>query len=87
MQAGKAGRAGYAPDRPKDCAYCYFWKKKKQACSRKECFYLLPRENVPGEGTVQKGDCRGCPYGRAFPCVGYCLQKTLMEMRKTGAGK
>lgn len=91
----------YAPDKPKECKHCYFWKGKRKGCSQKECYYLLLEEN-DGSGAVQgntlvsesskcskTGDCQGCPYGRHSPCIGYCLQKIMREMRekKQAAGK
>ena len=90
----------YAEDRPDDCKHCYFWKGKRKGCGQEECYYLLPEE-IPIPGTVpektfqQKQDkdspgvCQSCPYGRHSPCIGYCIQKILREMRekKQTAGK
>lgn len=83
MQAGKTDRGNYAPDKPKDCAYCYFWHSRKRKCTKKRCYYLLPeeRQDCGGKEHGMRGDCKACPYGRHSPCIGYCLQKILMEMR------
>ena len=90
----------YAEDKPGDCKHCYFWKGKRKGCSKKECYYLLPGEktassNISGNPLPQEfskngiGVCESCPYGRHSPCIGYCIQKILHEMRqrKQSAGK
>ena len=88
----------YAPDKPKECKHCYFWKGKQKGCSQKECYYLLPedsKEPAEAQGNLsmpksgENGNCRGCPYGRHSPCIGYCLRKIMWEMResKQAAGK
>lgn len=90
----------YAEDKPGDCKHCYFWKGKRKGCSQKECYYLLPEgktasANVLGNPLPQQfskngiGACESCPYGRHSPCIGYCIQKILQEMRekKQSAGK
>lgn len=98
MQAGKADRGRYAADKPKECRLCYFWKGKRKGCSQKECYYLLPEESQksgilmgkqPFQESSETGDCQRCPYGRHSPCIGYCLQKIMWEMRekKQAAGK
>lgn len=65
----------YAPDKPKDCRYCYFWKNKKTGCvlGKENCYYLT---SVPPE---PKSECYGCPYGRNGPCIGWCTKKILRE--------
>ena len=68
----------YAGDKPADCAYCYFWDRKKTACKQAECYYLVKEGQPPGG---QNGECRGCPYGRHSPCIGYCLRKIIREMK------
>ena len=68
----------YAGDKPADCAYCYFWDRKKTACKQAECYYLV-KEGQPAGG--RNGECRGCPYGRHSPCIGYCLRKIIQEMK------
>lgn len=78
MQAGKAAKGRFSEDKPKNCAGCYFWNRKKKACTQGRCYYLLPEEAA----NVNAGECGGCPYGRASPCIGYCLQKILREMKK-----
>lgn len=90
----------YAEDRPGDCKHWYFWKGKGKGCGQEECYYLLPMEktasaNVHGNPMPQGfstnggGACESCPYGRHSPCIGYCIQKILQEMRekKQSAGK
>lgn len=91
----------YVPDKPKECKHCYFWKGRRKGCGQEECYYLLPNETGESEamqgsaltsensGYSEIGDCRGCPYGRHSPCIGYCLKKIMREMRekKQAAGK
>ena len=76
----------YASDKPRECSYCYFWDRRRKRCGQKECWYLLtPDQTETGKGRgyhgshdTEKENCRGCPYGRHFPCIGYCM-KSLME--------
>lgn len=68
----------YVVGKPADCAYCYFWDRKKRACAQKECYYVAKGKQETGG---QTGECQGCPYGRIFPCIGYCLQKIIREMK------
>lgn len=98
MQTEKEDRGRYAADKPKECRHCYFWRGKRKGCSQKECYYLFPEESKglriePGKLSLQQssetGDCQCCPYGRHSPCIGYCIQKIMWEMRekKQTAGK
>lgn len=80
----KADNQKYAEDKPKDCSYCYFWNSRKNGCSKEECYYrLLPEE--PFEEKEETWCCEGCPYGRYSPCIGYCLQKILLEIKQKKA--
>ena len=73
----------YAGDKPKSCAYCYFWRGKKKGCELPECFYILPEKPAvsPKLETMGEIRCDGCPYGKHSPCIGYCLAKILRELR------
>ncbi|WP_235853201.1 MULTISPECIES: hypothetical protein [Lachnospiraceae] len=84
MQTGKTDRGKYAPDKPQDCAYCYFWHSRKQKCTKKRCYYLLPEERQDSicRENGMLGDCKVCPYGQHSPCIGYCLQKILLDLRQ-----
>ena len=62
-----------------------FWSRRKNGCTRKQCYYLLPKQ--PEKDTKKAGQCVGCPYGKHSPCIGYCLQKILQDMRKKKSGK
>lgn len=76
-------RIRYAADKPQDCKYCYFWQGKVKGCQRQQCYYFLPekpKEAVTNISPVQ-GECKDCPYGRIEPCVGYCIDKILHEMK------
>ena len=63
----------YAPDKPKECMYCYYWNSKKNACQlgKENCYYILPDKKAD----TKKSSCEGCPYGVVHPCIGYCLRK------------
>ena len=80
MNAEKADNQKYAEDKPADCTFCYFWNAKKKVCTQLECYYLIakiPEKESEGQGY----DCRGCPYGRHSPCIGFCLSKIIREMK------
>ena len=82
MQTG-AVNARYAEDKPWSCDYCYFQSPTTGTCELEACYYLLP-ETEPeeaGEG------CAGCPYDRNRPCIGFCMQKLLMEMQAKKNGE
>lgn len=84
MQAGAVSRQ-YAEDKPVSCDYCYFQIPGKNVCELDKCFYLLP-ENRPEPEKGAEG-CGGCPYGRIRPCIGFCMEKLLMEMRQKKCGE
>lgn len=84
MQAG-AVNVRYAEDKPESCDHCYFQTPKEKTCGLEECFYLLPeKEPVPETGTE---GCGACPYGRDRPCIGFCIEKLLAEMRQKKSGE
>ena len=88
MQMGRVDKKRYAEDKPKDCAYCYFWNEKEYRCMEPKCYYLLDKTGGCSEGIPIKGaDCKECPYGRHSPCLGYCLQKILLEMEQKKQSK
>ncbi len=64
----------YSEDKPKDCAYCYFWKRRG-GCRLKVCYYLEKVKEADGES------CNDCPYGRFYPCIGYCLREIIRETK------
>lgn len=68
----------YSSDKPSDCRYCYYFTKK--GCKLEKCHYLLQPE-PPRIRRVIKGQCPGCPYGVGSPCIGFCMEKILREMR------
>lgn len=74
----------YAEDKPKDCRFCYWWGGKKQRCrlSEENCYYLIPvtqkKETSP---------CESCAYGKAGPCIGFCMKSILQSSRKEASGK
>ncbi len=87
MRTERADNQRYADAKPSECIYCYFWKEKRKSCGRSECYYLLSDEEMGSEEVLQPDseevwDCESCPYGRNFPCIGYCLRKILLEMKE-----
>lgn len=40
----KADKRKYAEDKPLVCEDCYFWSRRKNSCTRKQCYYLLPKQ-------------------------------------------
>ncbi len=87
MQAG-AANVQYAEDKPKNCDYCYFQKPKTKACGLGRCFYLLPESGLePEKGMAGEAGCGDCPYGRIRPCIGFCMEKLLAEMRQKKCGE
>lgn len=77
----------YSSDKPIDCNYCYFYDEKKDSCTNKKCYYIIPYEE---KVAYAEGDCRGCAYGRASLCIGYCTLKNLMDLkvrREQNAGR
>lgn len=88
MQTGRADKKRYTEDKPKDCAYCYFWDENEDCCMEPECYYLLNKTGGGSERIPIRGaNCRICPYGRHSPCIGYCLQKILLEMEQKKQSK
>lgn len=66
----------YAPEKPQDCHYCYFWKNDRTGCFLGEdnCYYLTAVPPKP------KTECDGCPYGRDHPCIGWCTKKVMRDI-------
>jgi hypothetical protein len=75
----------YSEDKPKDCAYCYFWGGKKKGCTQEQCYYLFP-EMTPLKPNKWWKPCGDCPYGKYEPCIGYCTAKILKEFRDGHTG-
>ena len=70
----------YQKDKPWSCRYCYWWKKG--GCKEEQCRYLVTKEkkkDIPHE----PGNCKGCPYGQHFPCIGYCIAALYRELGAT----
>ena len=49
---------------------------------RKRLYYEEDRKEENGHE-----DCRGCPYGRTKPCIGWCTKKILLEHRQRKGGE
>lgn len=76
---------GYSADKPVSCKYCYFWLGKVKGCELENCYYLVTEKPSPvTEELVEpyhRGNCSTCPYGRASPCVGFCIEKIMLELK------
>lgn len=74
--------SGYIKDKPKDCRYCYYWSRTVPHCKYEngECYYSKPEPVAK----AAEGKCAGCPYGRNFPCIGWCTKDLLASMKKPG---
>ena len=65
----------HTQDKPKDCRYCYFWKKST-GCTYKGktgCYY-------EPENTAPVTECTNCPYKRSGPCIGWCTREVLRSV-------
>lgn len=72
------GKMRFAADRPKSCEYCHWWQGRMKGCGlggEAECYYRLP----DGPEGKERSECDGCPYGKASPCIGYCIKKIRKE--------
>lgn len=68
LEAANLPGRKYMEDKPKDCAYCYWWMPGKRCCEREECFYLLPPDIEP-PGKYAAADMQGnCEEG-AFDSI------------------
>ena len=63
----------YADDKPKDCAFCFYWDEGRKKCrlGKMNCYYLLEDPHLI------ETPCRGCPYKKGGPCIGWCTRKIL----------
>ena len=68
----------YSPDRPKSCAFCYYWLGRKKGCAfaGKDCIYII-REEKKKKKEKAKSKCDGCPYGKSAPCIGWCTKDVM----------
>ena len=79
--------ADYRKSKPASCTFCYWWMGQKQGCGNEECFYLIRKKRMKQYAkSDKKSNCEGCPYGRHAPCIGYCLDRLLKEMRANDEG-
>ena len=69
----------YAPDKPEDCRYCFFYDHGRSKCrlGKMNCYYLTAVDEN------EEFPCDSCPYHRAeAPCIGFCMKKIVTEMRE-----
>ena len=78
----KMKKRKFSRHQPDQWRYCYFWAGKKTGCSLEQCYYEEDRKEENGHE-----DCRGCPYGRTKPCIGWCTKKILLEHRQRKGGE
>jgi len=71
------------------CQYCLYWNGREYGCVYPSgCCCPVP-QNPPVRfgrtasdsskkktGSIAESDCKGCPYGKDFPCFGWCTQST-----------
>ena len=74
----------YTKDKPKECRYCYWWSKYMKKCIRKkdECYYIQKKPKPK-----PREPCTGCPYGRVFPCVSFCMKSILKKQQEENDGR
>ncbi len=67
---------GHMEDKPKDCRYCYFYKRQSGCIykGKSECYYAQTQAKSP------ISECDGCSYGKASPCIGWCTKELLRSM-------
>nr|WP_288825835.1 hypothetical protein [uncultured Clostridium sp.] len=69
-----------------ECPYCLHWQGKKKGCSLESCPYfedLGHAEDMElglGLPETEEDTCSDCPYGRASPCIGFCIRKIMEEL-------
>lgn len=57
-----------------DCQYCLCLQGKKTGCIYPTdcCCPMLQKKKA-----VHVSECKGCPYGRDFPCIGWCTKEVM----------
>lgn len=71
----------YLPGKPISCVYCFWWLGRKKGCANTDCYYRI-RNRTDKKKQEMKKNCEGCPYGKHAPCIGYCMDRLLKEMRE-----
>lgn len=69
----------YSRDKPSSCDYCYWWDGRNAGCGLPACDYILHEKKAVDHSPYH---CRGCPYGRVEPCIGYCIKQCKEEMEE-----
>lgn len=78
---GKTDRKRFAPDKPQDCRTVIFGISGNVDVQKIACLLLPEVKQDHGGKNGNLGNCSTCPYGKHSPCIGFCLQKILTEMR------
>lgn len=72
-----------------DCRYCLYRKGKLKGCVYPDgCCCPVPQKPARRNGIEQVyeanadnaapvSECKGCPYGRAAPCIGWCTKEVM----------
>ena len=69
----KADKRKYAEDKPSMCKDCYFWNRRKNSCTRKQCYYLLPKQ--PEKDAKRNGQCADVRMENTLPALGIACKK------------
>ena len=61
------------------CLYCSYWSGKKIGCTYADgCCCPVPqtpsKRNRVTANSPPISICANCPYGRDFPCIGWCTK-------------
>jgi hypothetical protein len=73
-----------------DCKYCLYWRGKKKGCvypggcccpteqkssgrSGADQF----RDGEDKENAAPVSECKDCPYGHDYPCIGWCTKEVM----------
>lgn len=72
-------------------ALCIFDEKEEDAKAETDDQLEAVKANPPPEeqkteaeentAGIEESSCKGCPYARIFPCIGYCITQLLHEVR------
>lgn len=66
-----------------DCLNCLHWLGNEKGCALGE--FPCPFSTPVSASTVKSSHsaCKGCPYGRDSPCIGWCTKEILRTHEST----
>ena len=66
---------GHKEEKNRDCSYCLYWKKSKGCTYEgKTTCCCAPEDMEPVT------ECTACPYGRHYPCIGWCTKEAMRSL-------